>query len=321
MTRAWCRCALLVLAVLALSEISQGAEVSFLLGSERFTKSVKSLRDLRRTDVVMQALDFSCGAAALATVLRYGYADPVTETELIGYIFIFGQTPTEGFKKYFKRQGFTLLDLKRAARARGYQGIGYKGMNVDELLEFIEAERTPVLVPIRPMGYNHFVVARGIVGNKILLSDPALGNMSMTLERFLDIWIDGIGFIVKPKTVGSGTGSSDSLRVASDAALDEITAAGPTGPDPFGESAPSKTLLSPKPTDPPASIWRLQTFLQASIATDPPRIIQNTFTNDDHVNLITLFQVTAFTGTIQLGRPAGNFTDFSPPPGGSIRTR
>jgi predicted double-glycine peptidase len=288
-----------------------GAEVSLLLGGERFNKQVTSWRDLRRQHVVMQALDFSCGAAALATVLRHGFADNVTETELIGYIFIFGQTPAEGYKKYFKRQGFTLLDLKRAARAKGYQGKGYKGMNLDELLEFVEGEHVPVLVPIRPMGYNHFVVVRGAAGNRVLLADPAKGNSTMTIQQFLDVWIDGIGFIVTPRAVASAA-HPDTRAESSDQELDRLTAAGPAS-DPLAPEgdAPSRSLLAPKPTDPPLALWRLQSFLQPTTLNDFPTPSQHTFTNSDGRNIMTIFAVRNFSGIVQLGNPAGNFTDFS----------
>jgi predicted double-glycine peptidase len=291
------------------------ADVSFIVGSERFTKHVTSLYELRRQNVVMQALDFSCGAAALATVLRYGFADTVTESELIGYIFVFGQTPTEGYKKYFKRQGFTLLDLKRAARARGYQGTGYKGMTLDELLEFIEGERTPVLVPIRPMGYNHFVVVRGVAGNRILLADPAKGNTTMTLTHFLDVWIDGIGFIVKPRELASAGPEWETGHRASDQEMDQLTAAGPAPDSPGAQDAPSRTLLSARRTDPPLSLWRLQSFLQAEIPRETLQLNRITIQNQDGLNIFTMFNVQHYNGGLQLGLPAGNFADFTPKSG------
>lgn len=291
-----------------------GSEVSLLLGGERFNKHVTSWRDLKRQDVVMQALDFSCGAAALSTVLRYGFAEDVTETEIIGYIFIFGQTPVEGYKKYFKRQGFTLLDLKRAARAKGYQGKGYKNMNLDELLEFIEGDRVPVLVPIRPMGYNHFVVVRGVAGNRILLSDPAKGNTTMTIQQFLDVWIDGIGMILSPRSEADAGGRRLANRESSDHELDRLTAAGSSPTMSAEGDGPSRSLLTPKATDPPLALWRLQSFLQPTTTTEfgrPPTTPQNTFSNQDGLNIITIFDVKRFSGFVQLGNPIGNFTDFS----------
>jgi uncharacterized protein len=297
-----------------------GTEVEVLVGQTRYRKPVKSLLELRRENVVVQNLDYSCGAAALATVLRYGFEESITEAEIIGFIFVFGTTPDEGYKKYFKRKGFTLLDLKRAARAKGYQSVGYRGMNLLELVELLYTERVPVLVPIKPMDFNHFVVVKGIEGDRILLADPALGNTTMSLNRFLDVWIDGISFVVKPRAV-AGTDSQKSARQESDVGLDRLSAAGidANANAPY-ETPPSKALLLPKPGDPLASGWRQQPLWHSASPNDVPRL-QPTFQNPDGVNLVTIFNVQKFAGGIQLGRPPGNFMDFSPPGGVPITSK
>ncbi|UCE63985.1 MAG: C39 family peptidase [Nitrospirota bacterium] len=214
-----------------------GAGVSLLLDSGpiggRVNKRVKSLLELRQERVILQNLDYSCGAAALATVLRHGFGADVTERELISLIFVFGQTPKAGIKKYFKRQGFTLLDLKRAARSKGYPSIGYKGMELQDLTDILSVDRLPILVPIRPLGYNHFVVLKGIYGSRVYMADPAFGNKSMKIHQFLDVWIDGIGFIIKPKPtlakVNSGNGLARNdygIEIVSEQELASISAAG-----------------------------------------------------------------------------------------------
>lgn len=45
--------------------------------------AVKSWKDLRDTRVVKQDLDYSCGAASLATILNGFYGRSVTEAELL----------------------------------------------------------------------------------------------------------------------------------------------------------------------------------------------------------------------------------------------
>src|SRR5262249_10905085 len=79
------RVSVLVLLLFCVTSPAVASEVSLLLGGQRFNKPITSWRDIRRQHVVMQALDFSCGAAALATVLRYGFAEEVNETEIIGF--------------------------------------------------------------------------------------------------------------------------------------------------------------------------------------------------------------------------------------------
>ena len=48
-----------------------------------FQKSVKTWRELSRENIVMQQRDYSCGAAALATLMRYHLKENVTELQLL----------------------------------------------------------------------------------------------------------------------------------------------------------------------------------------------------------------------------------------------
>ena len=291
-----------------------GADVSLVLdaGTTRVGKRVKSLLELRQEQVILQNLDYSCGAAALATVLRYGFGEDTSERELISLIFVFGQTPEKGVKKYFKRQGFTLLDLKRAARAKGFPSVGYKGMTFEELVETLEEEQLPVLVPIRPMNYNHFVIVKGVHGNRVYLADPAFGNKTMPISQFVSVWIDGIGFIIKPRPEMANKVSPHS--VTSDEELELITAGGTT-PSKEGESSPpSTTLLEVKPSRDSVDFWRIQHFMNPVSPHQSPNLIP-TFQTPEGTNLVSTFQVQGFQGTVQLGNPSGNFLDFSPPPG------
>lgn len=157
---------------------------------------VKSLIELRHQDVVMQEWDLSCGAAALTTILRYQHDDPVTEKE-VALALVDRPEYLENPDLVRVRQGFSLLDLKRYVDARGYRGVGLGQLTLANLVE-----RAPIIVPISAIGYNHFTVFRGRMGNRVLLADPAWGNRTMTLQRFRDVWIDypeigHVGFIVE----------------------------------------------------------------------------------------------------------------------------
>ena len=157
---------------------------------------VRSLFEMRRAHVVIQEWDLSCGAAALATLLRYQYGEPVTEKEVAVALM--------NRPEYLKhpelvqiRQGFSLLDLKRYTDSMGYLGIATGKMELKDLLT-----RAPIMVPINVLGYNHFVIFRGLRGNRVLLADPAWGNRTMLVNDFLDAWIDfpnlgHVGFVVK----------------------------------------------------------------------------------------------------------------------------
>lgn len=180
--RAFCAgCAILLL---VLSAAAQARE-----------RVVTSLLEMRHAHVVIQEWDLSCGAAALATLFRHQYGEPVTEKEVAVSLM--------NRPEYIKhpelvqiRQGFSLLDLKRYTDSQGYLGVANGKMELKDLIKM-----APIMVPINILGYNHFVVFRGLLGNRVLLADPAWGNRTMLVSDFLDAWIDfsnigRVGFVV-----------------------------------------------------------------------------------------------------------------------------
>jgi len=64
-------------------------------------------------------------------------------------------------------------------------------------------ERAPLMVAVNALGYNHYVVFRGIMGDRVLVADPAWGNRTMTIDKFQRMWIDygepmgHVGFVVE----------------------------------------------------------------------------------------------------------------------------
>ena len=169
---------------------------AFATGSAAGLEPVRSLLELRRDGVVVQNYDLSCGAAALATLLTYQHGDPVSEREVA--------TGLIQREKYLKnpdlvlaQRGFSLLDLKRFADARGYEGVGFGRLTLSDLVDL-----APAIVPVRFKGYDHFVIFRGILGDQVLLADPAWGNRTMRVERFEAAWLDSpefgrVGFVIE----------------------------------------------------------------------------------------------------------------------------
>lgn len=157
---------------------------------------VRSLLEMRQENVVIQAWDLSCGAAALTTLLRYQFGEDVTE-KAVATALVQRQEYLDNPQLVQMREGFSLLDLKRHVERRGYKGVGLGKLTLADL-----ELQAPLLIPIRTSGYNHFVVFRGRLGNRILLADPAWGNRTMTLEQFDRAWISypqvgRVGFAVE----------------------------------------------------------------------------------------------------------------------------
>ena len=159
---------------------------------------VRSLLEMRQERVVVQQWDLSCGAAALATLLNYQLGDPVAEREIaLGLMHRKEYVDNPTLVKL--REGFSLLDLKNYVEQRGYAGLGYGKLKLDTLIE-----RAPAIVPVSFNGYNHFVVFRGMRGNRVLIADPAWGNRTLTVDEFESAWLSypefgRVGFVVAHK--------------------------------------------------------------------------------------------------------------------------
>lgn len=156
--------------------------ISFLFAQEK--PYVKSLLEIRQENVVMQKWDLSCGAATLTTLLKYQHGIDTDE-----------KTVAKGLinrEEYIKdpellkiNEGFSLLDLSRYTKKIGLQGKGYGGLKLKDLLTL-----APILIPVNLSGYNHFVIFRGKMNDRVLLADPAWGNRTLFVDDFNKAWID-----------------------------------------------------------------------------------------------------------------------------------
>ncbi len=150
-------------------------------------RSVRSMLELRHDGVVPQGWDLSCGAAALSTLLTYEHGDPVSEAQVVA-----GLLQHADAKRIRDQGGFTLLDLKRYAAARGYSPAGFGNVTLAAL-----ARLGPAIVPTLAGGQPHFMVFRGLAKGKVILADPAYGNRIMRPEQFEALWSPRVAFVVR----------------------------------------------------------------------------------------------------------------------------
>src|SRR5262245_15486016 len=88
-----------------------------------WTPQHHTLKELRDLHVVKQQDDYSCGAAALAILMIYYFGENTSERELLDLLE--GRL-TEEEKKKKALRGFSLLDLKQVAEAKGFQAAGFQ---------------------------------------------------------------------------------------------------------------------------------------------------------------------------------------------------
>jgi len=162
----------------------------------RFTKPIKTWKDILEQNIVMQKFDYSCGAGAMATLMRYYFQDEITEKEVLEDIM--NNLDKADIQKR-KKDGFSVLDLKQFAERRGYKALGVKLK-----LSALPKLRGPILVHLETVDYRHFVVLRGMKEDHIFLADPGRGNLRMSVEEFSKEW-SGIALILGKKGFGTLT--------------------------------------------------------------------------------------------------------------------
>ena len=157
-------------------------------GGGLLTAKITSLKELRFKNTIRQERDFSCGSAALATLLTYHYDDPVTEGKVFDVMF------KQGNKAKIEREGFSLLDMKRYLETNGYHADGYYVNDLNKVAKV----GIPVIVLINNGGYLHFVVIKGIDNDKVLLGDPATGTRTLLRPDFEAMW-NKLVFVIHEK--------------------------------------------------------------------------------------------------------------------------
>ncbi|MYN44908.1 peptidase C39 [Pseudoduganella sp. FT93W] len=167
------------------SMLTAGAADLALPGGGSVAVAVTDMKAARFLTTVHQQADFSCGSAALATLLTFHYGRPTTEQQVFDIMY------AQGDQQRIRRQGFSLLDMQRLLASQGLIADGYQ-----QPLDKLEQAGLPAIVRIVEQGYAHFVVIKGIQGGRILLGDPASGTRAMSRVAFERIWQDGLLFVI-----------------------------------------------------------------------------------------------------------------------------
>jgi predicted double-glycine peptidase len=149
-----------------------------------FTVAVMSWWEIPFRTVIRQQYDFSCGSAAVATLLTYSYAVPTPER------IAFKRMWDKGDKPVIRKVGFSMFDMKSYLDGLGYHAEGFR-MPIERLMSL----KRPAIVLLNLNGYKHFVVVKGARGDRVLLGDPALGLTQYTREDFQKVW-NGIALAI-----------------------------------------------------------------------------------------------------------------------------
>jgi len=123
-----------------------------------FNAPIVSLKEARFQTVYRQQLDFSCGSAALASLLTFHYERPTTEQQALLAMW------EAGDQAKIQRLGFSLLDMKKFLETLGLRSDGF-----EVPLDNLRKAGIPAIALINTNGYKHFVVIKGVTDDEVLV--------------------------------------------------------------------------------------------------------------------------------------------------------
>ncbi len=176
----------------------------------KYTVPVTSLKEARFKATMRQQYDFSCGSAAVATLLTHQYDYPVSEQAVFEEMF------ASGDRQKIRKEGFSLLDIKHYLEAHGFKADGFE----QPLQKLLDAH-LPAIVLISEKGYHHFVVIKGLRDGRILIGDPSNGTRAIARSSFESIWVNKLLFVIHNKQELAKFNDTADWRVAPRAPLAE----------------------------------------------------------------------------------------------------
>jgi predicted double-glycine peptidase len=82
--------------------------------------------------------------------------------------------------------------MKNYLARQGFEAEGYVAP-----LEVLGQARVPAIALIRDHGFTHFVVIKGVRGDRVLLGDPSSGTRAVTRAHFEKTWVSRTLFVIR----------------------------------------------------------------------------------------------------------------------------
>ena len=144
--------------------------IGLAIGAQQATaQSVHSWQSMRDQGVVKQQHDRTCGAAAVATILKNVFKQDVTELD----VRLATGRPLDDII-------YSMADLERAVKNLGFNAFVLPA-SLDDLYNF----DLPSIAYLLRFGRPHFTVVRGLgEGGTVRVADPSLGNVRFKRHQF-----------------------------------------------------------------------------------------------------------------------------------------
>ncbi len=162
-----------------------------------YPTGLHTVAELRWSGVVRQKLDSLCGPASLATLYTEYLDLPVTEEQMARAVTAEALRRGRG-RDDMQVRGYNFPELKRVAE-RGRLVTAVFRSKPEDLVDL----RIPVITHVNIRGYGHFVVLRGVVEDRVVIADPAFGNLTYSIGQFGALWSGVMLAVGRPKALAN----------------------------------------------------------------------------------------------------------------------
>lgn len=184
-SRALLACMTLAASAVLVATPASASDVFVSAGGFSARVPVKSFAERRNSSVIRQQYDFSCGSAAVATLMTYHYGVETSETDAFRAMWEVGDHDR------IRKLGFSLLEMKQYLESLGMKADGFR-LTLDRVAEI----GVPGVALIEVNGYRHFVVIKGVTKKTVLIGDPSKGVISKSRKAFEKSW-DGVILFIR----------------------------------------------------------------------------------------------------------------------------
>jgi len=179
-------------------------------------KEVRSWIEFKNERLTRQNYDYSCGSAALATLLSHYYDANVTEEIILKSVL-----EAKGIEKQASElenqegnNGLSFYDLSQYASTKGFKAVGI-ALGMEELKKL----QIPVLVFVKIRKQEHFTVLKKMDERYAYLADPSFGNIRVSHAKFKEMFFtreveDKPGKILAVLAQGNAKGREEFKTVA-----------------------------------------------------------------------------------------------------------
>ena len=166
--------------------------LAHIFGGISLPSGLQPFSQQRWDGIVRQHLDAGCGPASLATFYTNYLGLPVSEEQMARALT--AESLRRGRPRAdIQRRGYSLGELKRVAERGRLVTAAFK----PGLYE-LHRLQIPVITHMTIRGYGHFVVVRGVIGDRVIVADPNFGNMTYPLGQFAKSWTGAMLAIGRP---------------------------------------------------------------------------------------------------------------------------